>query len=197
MVTIAPLKCVEEIEQCEKLPIDHKLWGTISSIEAFGQRGYIEGKEWVVKLTAMEKNPLTTFENDEDPVYKDSALEVFLNFAVERDEYLNLEVNSNGALLCHFGRKGKRAPIASGTDKKIQVLTETLEDKWSVLLRVPYDLIRDCFEEANLKSGSKITFNLYKICESKSNLHFISHTFIPTERPDFHQPACFAEGVLG
>lgn len=196
MVTIARLKCVEEIEQCEKLPIAQKLWGTVSSIEAFGQMGYIEEKEWVVKLTAMERNPLTTFENNEEPVYRDSALEVFLNFAIERDEYLNLEVNSNGALLCHFGQKGKRAPIASRTDKKVQVLAKTLEDKWSVLLRVPYDLIRECFGEQKLESGSRMAFNLYKICESKSNLHFISHTVIPTEKPDFHQPAYFADGIL-
>lgn len=196
MVTIAPLRCVEEIEQCEKLFISHKLWGTVSPIEAYGQMGYIEGQEWIVKLTSIEKNPLTTFEKDDDPVYKDSALEVFLNFSTGRDEYMNLEVNSNGALLCHFGQKGKRSPIKSRTDERARVFVEKLEDNWSVLLRIPYDLIMDCFGETKLESGTQITFNMYKICELESNRHFISYTFIPTEKPDFHQPAYFAEGIL-
>ena len=196
MVTIAPLRCVEEIEQCEKLFISHKLWGTVSPIEAYGQMGYIEGQEWIVKLTSIEKNPLTTFEKDDDPVYRDSALEVFLNFAPDGNEYINFEVNSNGALLCHFGIKGKRKPIKSKTNTRARVFVEKLEDNWSVLLRIPYDLIKDFFEEFKLESGSKITFNMYKICELESNRHFISHTFIPTEKPDFHQVAYFAEGVL-
>lgn len=196
MVTIACLKTVEEIEQCEKLPIAHKLWGTDSPIEAYGQMGYIEGQEWVVKLTAVEKNPLTTFLQDNDPVYKDSALEMFINFAADKDEYLNFEVNSNGALLCHFGKKGLRAPVKLKTDKEVEVSVKKQENEWSVILRIPRGLFEDCFGEIKLESGSKITFNLYKICETESDLHFISYTFIPTEKPDFHLPAYFAEGVL-
>ena len=150
----------------------------------------------VVKLTAAEQNPLTTFAGDDEPVYRDSALEVFLNFAPDKNEYLNLEVNSNGALLCHFGIKGKRSPVKTKTDKKAGVFVEKSEEGWSVLLRIPHALIRDCFGEAKLESGSKITFNMYKICETESNRHFISLTFIPTPKPDFHQPGYFAEGIL-
>ncbi len=197
MVTIPKLTQIEEIEQCEKLPIAYKLWGTVSSISSFGQLGYVEDQEVVVKLTAVEKNPLTNYEQDEAPVYKDSALEVFLNFNIDKEQYLNLEVNASGALLCHFGQKGNRGPIAAKTDQKVIVQAKRMDTEWSVLLRIPHALIQDCFGDTKLRRGSKISFNLYKICESEENMHFISHTLIPTEKPDFHQPAYFAEGVLG
>jgi len=88
LVTIAGLQNVEEIEKWEKLTISHKLWGTTKNVEAYGQMGYIAGKEWIVKLTAYEKNPMATYTQDNDPVYRDSALEVFLNFMPEKEYFV-------------------------------------------------------------------------------------------------------------
>jgi len=195
MVTIARLKHFDEVEGCEKLPIGYKLWGTESDIEAYGQMGYVENKEWVVKLTAKETDPLARYKNDEDPVYLDSALEVFLNFDPENIYYINLEVNANGALLCHYGKRKDRAPIE--TEEKIGVIVNKGIEEWSVILRIPYLVIAKCFENVKLQKGSDMSFNLYKICEMEDNRHFISHTFIPTETPDFHMPQYFAHAKLG
>lgn len=197
MVTITGLQSVEEIENCEKLYISYKLWGTTKDIMAYGQMGYIAGKEWVVKLTAHEREPLTTYVQDEDPVYRDSALEVFLNFLPDEDNYMNLEVNANGALLCHFGTKGNRGPIALRSKERVMVQVQKEEEKWSVLLRIPFGLILDCFGDVKLDIGKKIRFNFYKICETEEALHFISHTFISSKEPDFHLPNFFAEGIIG
>lgn len=199
MVTITKLKKVEEIENCEKLYISHKLWGTEKDVVAYGQMGYIPGEKWVVKLTAKEKEPLATYVQDDDPVYQDSALEVFLNFAPDGDDYLNLEVNANGALLCHFGKKGKenRCPVRLKSRERVAVQVQRDEEAWSVLLVIPFALVKDCYDDVTIESGKKITFNLYKISESKEDLHFISHTLIPSENPDFHLPQFFAEGVIG
>lgn len=196
LVTIAGLQNVEEIEKCEKLAISHKLWGTTKNVEAYGQMGYIAGQEWIVKLTAHESNPLTTYTQENDPVYRDSALEVFLNFVPEKDKYMNFEVNANGALLCHFGRKGEREPVALISKEKAIVRVQREEEKWSVLLRIPFSLISDCFGDVKIESAKEIRFNLYKISESEEDLHFISYTDIPVANPDFHLPAFFAEGII-
>lgn len=195
MVTIARLKHFDEVEGCEKLPIGYKLWGTQSDIEAYGQMGYVENTEWVVKLTAREANPLAKYTHDEDPVYLDSALEVFLNFDAENIYYINLEVNANGALLCHYGKRKDRATIEM--EEKIGVSVNKGKEEWSVILRIPYSVIAKCFENVKLQKGSDMSFNLYKICEMEDNRHFISHTFIPTETPDFHMPQYFAHAELG
>lgn len=199
MVTIAALQKIEDIENCEKLYISHKLWGTQKDVVSYGQMGYMPGEKWVVKLTAEEKEPLTTYMNDDDPVYQDSALEVFLNFAPDGNEYLNFEVNANGALLCHFGKKGKenRGPVRLRSEERVAVQVLRDEDAWSVILAVPFALIKDCYDDVTIEVGKKITFNLYKISESQEDLHFISHTFIPSEKPDFHLPQFFAEGIIG
>ena len=199
MVTITKLKKIEEIESCEKLYISHKRWGTEKDVVAYGQMGYIPGENWIVKLTAQEKEPLATYVEDDDPVYRDSALEVFLNFMPDGNDYLNLEVNANGALLCHFGKKGKenRGPVCMRSKAHVAVQAQREEDVWSVLIVIPFALIKDCYNDAVIDSGKKITFNLYKISESEKDLHFISHTLIPSEKPDFHLPQYFAEGVVG
>jgi len=198
-VTIAGLQKAEEIDKCEKLFISHKLWGTTKNVEAYGQMGYIAGREWIVKLTAHEANPLATYTQENDPVYRDSALEVFLNFVPDKDEYLNFEVNANGALLCHYGKKGpaNRGPVSRISEERVTVEVQKEEAIWSVLLRIPFALIQDCFGDMEITTGKKISFNLYKISESQEDLHFISHTYIPSEKPDFHLPECFAEGVIG
>ncbi len=197
MVTIDGLKQVEDIEECEKLPIANKLWGTVSDITAYGQMGYIEGTEWVVKLTACEKNPLTTYCRDGDPVYKDSALEVFMNFNLDAVYYLNLEVNANGALLGEFGIKGQREPLSVKTDKKVSVSVQKEEEKWSVLLRIPLSLLEDCFGDIKMEKNSEMAFNLYKICETEVAEHYMSYAPVISETPDFHLPFYFAKAILG
>jgi len=196
MVTIRRLQKADEIELCEKLPIANRLWGTDNEMICYGQMGYLPEREWIVKLTACEEEPRATYTQNDEPVYKDSALEVFLNFAPMADWYMNLEVNANGALLCHFGRKGEREPVALMSKEKTIVKVQREADKWSVLLRIPFLLISDCFGDVKIESGKNISFNLYKISESEEDLHFISHTDIPVANPDFHLPAFFAEGRI-
>lgn len=195
MTIISRLEHAGEVVNCEKLPIAHKLWGTDVDITAYGQVGYIEDREIVVRLTADESAPLAVYKEDNDPVYKDSALEFFLNFEPDNIFYINFEVNANGALLCHYGKRKDRRPILN-EERRVFVATERTETEWTATLRIPIAVIEACFDDVKLKKGSVISFNLYKICEREDNLHFISHTFIPTEDPDFHLVQYFARGEL-
>lgn len=197
MVTIRRLQKADEIELCEKLPIANRLWGTDNEMICYGQMGYLPEREWIVKLTACEEEPRATYTQNDEPVYKDSALEVFLNFAPMADWYMNLEVNANGALLCHFGRKGEREPVVKRSTYRASVFVQRAEHEWSVLLRIPVGLINDCFGDVKLEPGAEVRFNMYKISETEEILHFISYTDIPVEKPDFHLPQYFAQGIMG
>ena len=196
MTVIKRLEHAEEVVSCEKLPIANQLWGTNVDMTAYGQVGYIENQEIVVKLTATESDPLAVYTEDEDPVYKDSALEFFLNFEPDNIYYINFEVNANGALLCHYGKRKDRKAILN-EQLKVSVSASKSETEWTATLRIPLAVIEACFDDVKLQKGSNISFNLYKICEREDNLHFISHTFIPTESPDFHLVQYFARGELG
>ena len=54
-------------------------------------------------MVCEEKDPLRTYTEDFDPVYRDSAMEAFFQFIPEQEVYLNFEVNANGALLAAYG----------------------------------------------------------------------------------------------
>ena len=47
----------------------------------------------------------------------------------------------------------------------VAVQAQREEDVWSVLIVIPFALIKDCYNDAVIDSGKKITFNLYKISE--------------------------------
>ncbi len=200
MSVIVPcIREAEEITKCEILPIRQQLWGSRYPVRAYGRMALIPEKEWIVELTAEEPNPMRRYYNSNDPVYLDSALEVFLNFQPEdgRNRYINLEANANGALLSEFGIKGNRRYISDITGEWSVHCEKKLEqESWSVRFRIPLELIRELYSAEVMKTGGEFTFALYKISETPVIEHYISYADIPAEKPDFHLPQYFARGKV-
>ena len=46
----------------------------------YGYIGFVPGEGLYIKLVCVEKNPLRIYKKDQDPVYKDSAMEAFFQF---------------------------------------------------------------------------------------------------------------------
>jgi hypothetical protein len=61
-------------------------------------------------------------------------------------------------------------------------------DSWSVLLKVPMEMICNIFSIEPLKTGDSFTCNFYKICESKNLEHYASYAPIVSDRRNFHLP---------
>ena len=81
--------------------IDEYVWGGTYRPKANARLIFVPGDGFYAKLTAYEKHPKAVYENDMDPVYKDSCLEFFA--AYKPGGYINCEMNANGALLSAFG----------------------------------------------------------------------------------------------
>lgn len=198
MSVIVPcIREAEEITKCEILPIRQQLWGSRYPVRAYGRMALIPEKEWIVELTAEEPNPMRRYYNSNDPVYLDSALEVFLNFQPEdsRNRYMNLEANSNGALLSEFGIKGSRRYLSDiAGEWPVCCETKLEQERWSVCFRIPLELIQELYSAEVMKVGGDFTFALYKISETSEIEHYISYSDIPAEKPDFHLPQYFARG---
>ncbi len=45
-----------------------------------GNIGFVPGEGLYIKLVCVEKDPLRVYKEDQDPVYKDSAMEAFFQF---------------------------------------------------------------------------------------------------------------------
>lgn len=69
----------ELLESAELFKIENLLWGTEKIAKTYGYIGFVLGEGLYIKLVCVEKNPLRIYKKDQDPVYKDSAMEAFFN----------------------------------------------------------------------------------------------------------------------
>lgn len=136
----------------------------------------------------------------ECPVYKDSCLEAFLNFAPEDLEkgYLNFEVNANSALLNGFGpgRGIKRKNLKELTSFKAISEAKIEENSWNVLLKIPMELVCDLYQIEPLRKGDSFTCNFYKTSDEPAIQHYGSYSPIDNPTPDFHLPKFFAKAMI-
>lgn len=187
------------IESCVRFDITNYMWDSLRKPKTYGYLGYIEGTGLFAKFFVEEANPKRMYTQNRDPVYKDSAVEVFLAFLKDGEAlsnncmYTNFEFNSNGALLANYGegRHGRK----SITDEQFLLAdctTQLLEDRWTAEVTIPESYLYQICDFDAVKSGQTFYCNFYKIAESSEDLHFGSFSPIDSPSPNFHLPVCFA-----
>lgn len=193
----------EQIEQCEKFFINQYMWNSKQNPLVYGWMGYVEGEGLFVKMVCEEKNPLRRYYRHNDPVYTDSAMEIFLAFPEENQAlsnecmYTNFEINANGAMLANYGRGRKsRCSISEEQFAMTGVKAAVEENKWYLEVLFPEKYLKEICDFEEIKKGRSFYCNFYKISESEEILHFGSYSPIESEKPDFHLPVCFAEAVM-
>lgn len=189
---------IDELKDCPTFLIDQYQWTKEYKPEAFGQMALLENYGLVISMTAIESNPLRTYKEDDDPVYKDSALEAFLNFLPEDIEfgYMNFEMNANGALLGGFGVKPNRSRIKELTQLSASCNSVINEQSWNAILKIPMELISELYHIKPLSKGDIFTCNFYKIAEDPSIEHYASYARINNPTPNFHLPQFFAKAII-
>ena len=192
-----------KIEQCELFRVNHYMWDSTRAPLTYGWMGYIDGEGLFVKMVCEETNPKREYINHKDPVYKDSAMEIFLAF-LENEEtlsnecmYTNFEINANGAMLANYGvgRKNRKS-ISDEQYKQTGVKATIYEDRWCLEVLFPESYLNELCDFGLVKNGAPFYCNFYKIAESKEILHFGSYSPIESDVPNFHLPVCFAEAVI-
>ncbi len=189
---------VEQLEKCELFRIDRYQWSKGDRPAAFGRMGLLKDFGLILSMTAMERNPLRIFTRDDDPVFRDSGLEAFFNFAPDApgQKYLNFEMNANGAMLSGFGSAADRRPIAGYTSLRAFCEAEIEESSWKVTLKLPMELIRCFYQIGSLQQGDSFTCNFYKICEAPGFEHYASYAPIISAVPNFHLPEFFCKAMI-
>ena len=198
MVCVKEISCLEELETMPMMELEYEHWGTKKHIRCYANMGIYQKQEWVVRMKTVEKDPLRTYIQDDDPVYLDSAVEFFLNMEPEKSEprYLNFEMNANGALLAQFGKKNQRTRLKQLTERQVTCKVKLEEEEWSVLLRIPLEMVEEVYGKKITGELIPFSFNWYKISETKEQEHYISFTQIDNDYPDFHLPKFFEKGLL-
>lgn len=190
-----------QIEKCEPFAITNYMWNSKREPKAYGFMGYVEGEGLFVKMICEETDPIRVYKNHKDPVYKDSAMEIFLAFPKEVLSndcmYTNFEINSNGAMLANYGegRKGRQF-ITDEQYEQTGVKAVIEEDRWYLEVLFPEDYLKQICDFEEVKAGKAFYCNFYKIAETEDIQHFGSYSPIESEKPNFHLPVCFAKAMI-
>ena len=88
-IEVPAISSAEELENVEPFRVEHLLWGTTQIPETYGYLGFVPSDGFYLKMVCKEKNPLRVYEKNQDPVYRDSAMEAFFQFDSERERNTN------------------------------------------------------------------------------------------------------------
>lgn len=157
-----------------------------------------------VKFTAYEKSITVRHFHINEPVYKDSCVEFFINPRPEKDpRYLNFEINPLGVFLLEIGEgRNGRQKIIDVSDLSIRssVDGESLHrysgEYWTIELLIPFAFLEKYYGPLEIDRGSKMAGNFYKCGDETPNPHYGCWNPIINETPDFHRPEFFGELIF-
>ncbi len=154
-----------------------------------------------VMLKSSEEEIKAVYKNMNDPVYKDSCLEFFLNPNPEADKrYMNFEFNPLGTLLLGIGEGRNDRELLYTNWKEVFCVKTSIENKgqsfWSVEFCIPFEFIKGIYGTVEFTPGHKMKGNFYKCGDETKYPHYMCWNNILKGTPDFHVPEFFGEFVL-
>lgn len=192
---------VFEIEPCWNDVPEGKLaysnWDSKAVYETFFKMCFVKNKGIYLRMRTNETSLRAVNKNRDENMWEDSCMEFFICPFEHRKEYLNFEMNPNGAYLCQFG-SGRENRVFLKTLTACEADVEASVDKngWSLELFVPETLITEAFKEEFAAAPCTVKGNFYKCGDFTDKPHYGSFSKMTTLPPGFHNPECFAEIII-
>lgn len=182
-------------EKCESYEVPHHLWAESypQFYAADVKLCVVENQGLFVRLCCEESEPKAVYTKRDDPIYKDSCLEFFVQPVSGDARYINFEINPNGAYLSELGTsRFDRVLVKEVTDAACKVTVLCVENGWGIELFIPDMLVADCYnKEFSFSAEQQIKINIYKCGDETEYPHYSSLFFVDTPKPDFHRPEFF------
>jgi hypothetical protein len=188
------------------LAVGHYLWldnGYRPTVEA---RVCWTPRFLYVRFRVEEKRIRVRFTKFQDPVYKDSCVEFFVDPFPELGRgYVNFETNALGTLLAQFGPDRSHrmslwpedlADYQAAASIRRPVEGEYGAGSWTLEYRLPLELFRKLYGE-EIRSGRRAAANFYKCGDETEVPHYGAWSPVGTPSPDFHRPEFFGEVIFG
>lgn len=159
---------------------------------------YDQKNGFYLNMRCEEQSPQALYLNNDDPVYKDSCMEFFIDFYPNRNKgYMNLEINSKGAFLCMFGKsRENRVFIKDIASIRPNVKSYIHNDYWVSKAFIPNQLINDLYGDSVFGKGDILRGNFYKCGDETAIPHWGSWHTLGETPLDFHQPETFGEFII-
>jgi hypothetical protein len=180
--------------------IDHYLWldnGYRPRVEirACHSRRYL-----YLFFKVFESRIRARFTRFQDPVYKDSCIELFIDpFPEKGIGYINLETNALGTALIAIGPdRARRTALAREDIKDFQIapsVSQPVEgahgaEFWTLAYRLPISLFEKHYG-GRVASGHVARANFYKCGDETEIPHYGAWSPVESDSPDFHRPDSF------
>src|SRR3569833_260611 len=157
------------------------------------------GDHIFIKYDVTEKEVLARYRHINDPVYKDSCVEFFINFNNE-PAYYNVEFNRLGTCLVSFGRQRENLKQLSvdllktikyeRTLRQVEVNDEP-EINWTLTVAVPVSIF--CYHNFRTIQRQNCRMNFYKCGDDLSRPHYLAWNNIDWPEPNIHLPQFFGK----
>lgn len=180
--------------------IDQFNWGGTYRPKSEARLCLIRQEGFLLRTMSQESDPRAVYKMANDPVYKDSCLEFFVNFKPSESNtgYLNFECNANGALLCAYGNSNQnRKSICDLGLPAPAVKPFKGNGFWGYELLIPMKLIKELFGSSNFEKGDIVKGNFFKCGDDTEFPHYGSWTVIQNPVPNFHLPEYFGTLEIG
>ena len=152
----------------------------------------------LINFWVKEDYTKASFTVDNEPVYKDSCVELFIDPSGD-GTYYNFEFNAIGTLLMGFGadrnNREKALPEITSRIKRFSSLgtlpfdNMNISEPWNLTVMIPYTAF---WRHTILPfEGKKIKANFQKCGDALTVPHYITWNPIKTSHPDFHRPEFF------
>ena len=159
-----------------------------------------------VLMTAFENQIKAEFEKTNDPVYKDSCLELFLNPCPEMGhKYINLECNPLGTVLLGIGKNRYDRILIHDTPQELlavkhSVIKAKLDDyrdtHWSVEFSISLPFLEKYLGKFHFANGKMMRGNFYKCGDETAYPHYGCWNQVCHHTPDFHKPEYFGYLIM-
>jgi hypothetical protein len=158
-----------------------------------------------VHFDVFEARIRVRFTHYQDPVYKDSCVEMFIDpFPEKRVGYVNIETNALGTMLAAIGPgRGQRRPIPEADLDGLEMAPSVKgpvsgyhgAEFWSLAYKLPLSLFEKYYG-ARIESGRRARANFFKCGDETEVPHYGAWSSVRTPQPDFHRPEFFGRLVF-
>ncbi|HUU37058.1 MAG TPA: carbohydrate-binding family 9-like protein [Candidatus Desulfaltia sp.] len=180
--------------------IDHYLWLDNGYRPRVEIRACYSRRYLYLFFKVFESKIRARFTGFQNPVYKDSCVELFIDpFPEKTIGYINLETNALGAALIAIGPdRARRKAIAREDIKDFQIapsVSQPVEgvhgaEFWALAYRLPLSVFEKHYGE-RIAPGHIARANFYKCGDETEIPHYGAWSPVASDRPDFHRPDSF------
>jgi hypothetical protein len=149
---------------------------------------------------AFESRVKARLSRFQDPVYKDSCVELFINpFPDNPTGYVNLEANALGTILLGVGPDRHRRTALAREDMEgfriVSSISRPVEglhgaEFWTLEYRLPLGLFKKIYGDS-IVPGQTARANFYKCGDETEWPHYGAWSPVESDKPDFHRPDSF------